>query len=97
VFFADPGGGVRRFAPARLPTVETAWAMTVHKAQGSEFDHVLVVLPDEPVRNLTRELVYTAVTRARASVTIAGSADVLRTAVSRGTTRHSGLAERLRG
>ena len=97
VFFADPGGGVRRFAPARLPAVETAWAMTVHKAQGSEFDHVLVVLPDEPVRNLTRELVYTAVTRARESVTIAGSGDVLRSAVSRGTTRHSGLAERLRG
>jgi exodeoxyribonuclease V alpha subunit len=96
VFFADAGGGVRRLAPARLPAVDTAWAMTVHKAQGSEFDHVLVVLPDEPVRNLTRELVYTAVTRARASVTIAGSSDVLRTAVSRGTTRHSGLAERLR-
>ena len=97
VVFADPGGGVRRFAPARLPAVETAWAMTVHKAQGSEFDHVLVVLPAEPVRNLTRELVYTAVTRARESVTILGSRDVLRAAVSRGTTRHSGLAERLRG
>jgi len=97
VFFAEPGGGARRLAPSRLPAVETAWAMTVHKAQGSEFDHVLLVLPAEPVRNLARELLYTGVTRARESVTIVGSSEVLRTTVTRATTRHSGFTERLRG
>jgi len=96
VHFPDGAGGVRRFAPARLPAHETAWAMTVHKAQGSEFDEVLLVLPAEPVRLLTRELLYTAVTRARECITLMGTREIMATAVTRTTTRHSGLAERLR-
>jgi exodeoxyribonuclease V alpha subunit len=73
----------------------SAFAMTVHKAQGSEFDHVALVLPDDDVPLLTRELVYTAITRARRSVSIVGCADLLARAVARSIERHSGVAERL--
>ncbi len=69
--------------------------MTVHKAQGSEFDHVALVLPDTDVPWLTRELVYTAITRARRSVLIVGPQDLLARAVSRSIERYSGVADRL--
>ena len=95
VAFPDAGGGYRLVAPVRLPEHETAFAMTVHKSQGSEFDHVLVVLPDARSRVLTRELLYTAVTRARTRATLFASAAALRAAVSRATRRRSGLAARL--
>lgn len=95
VWFADGQGGVRAVAPARLPAHETAWAMTVHKAQGSEFDHVLLVLPDEPAAVLTRELLYTALTRARRRVDLVGSRAVIEAAVANPTRRESGLAARL--
>jgi len=78
-----------------LSDVTTAFAMTVHKAQGSEFDDVLLVLPETDFPLLTRELVYTAVTRARRSVLIVGDPDLLARAVSRTVERHSGVAERL--
>jgi exodeoxyribonuclease V alpha subunit len=74
-----------------------AFAMTVHKAQGSEFDHVALVLPDADLPLLTRELVYTAMTRARRSVLIVGGGDLLAHAVSRTAERHSGVADRLLG
>ncbi len=93
--FAMPDGTVRRFHPVRLPEHETAYAMTVHKSQGSEFDRVLVLLPDRPSPVLTRELLYTAVTRAREYVEIWAPEDVLRSAVSRRTLRSSGLEEAL--
>jgi exodeoxyribonuclease V alpha subunit len=76
-------------------SMEMAFAMTVHKAQGSEFDHVMLVLPETDIPLLTRELVYTAVTRARRSVLIVGDQDLLARAVSRRIDRHSGIAERL--
>ena len=69
--------------------------MTVHKSQGSEFDEVSVVLPPRPSRVLTRELLYTAVTRARSRVTLIGGEPVLRAAVESRTQRRSGLATRL--
>jgi exodeoxyribonuclease V alpha subunit len=69
--------------------------MTVHKAQGSEFDHVALVLPDADMPLLTRELLYTAMTRARRSVALVGETDLLARAVSRAIERHSGVAERL--
>ncbi|MGH2668488.1 MAG: exodeoxyribonuclease V subunit alpha, partial [bacterium] len=68
VHFPHLGGGTRPLAPSRLPEHETAFAMTVHKAQGSEFERVEVVLPSRDSRVLTRELLYTALTRARSSV-----------------------------
>jgi exodeoxyribonuclease V alpha subunit len=75
--------------------LSAAFAMTVHKAQGSEFDHVALVLPDIDVPWLTRELVYTAITRARRSVLIVGPQDLLARAVSRSIERYSGVADRL--
>ena len=76
---------------------ETAFAMSVHKAQGSEFDEVLLLLGDRPSPLLTRELVYTAVTRARRRVRIFASREILVAAVAARVERASGLRERLWG
>jgi exodeoxyribonuclease V alpha subunit len=94
-FPSDGDGGVRLLAPARLPAHETAWAMTVHKSQGSEFDEAALVLPDEQGELITRELVYTAVTRARRTAVIWASDVALRAACMRRIVRHSGLVGRL--
>jgi len=69
----------------------------VHKAQGSEFDEVLLVLPSRASRVVTRELLYTAVTRARTKVTIAAGADVVSSGIANRMRRHSGLIARLAG
>jgi len=95
VCFPDRERGVRAIAPARMPAHETAFAMTVHKSQGSEFDEVLLMLPAEANRVLTRELLYTAVTRARHRVFLVGAAEVLGGAIAARTRRHSGLLARL--
>ena len=95
VHFRGVDGCVRAIAPGRLPMVETAWAMTVHKSQGSEFDDVVVVLPDTESRVSSRELLYTAVTRARRSVTVIGNEHSVRDAVLRSTARMSGLQVRM--
>lgn len=89
------GDEVRHFAPTRLSGVETVYAMTVHKSQGSEAQDVTVVLPPVDSRLLTRELFYTAVTRARRSVTIVGTEEELRAAIARQVQRASGLSGRL--
>ncbi|VTR40025.1 Exodeoxyribonuclease V alpha chain [Serratia fonticola] len=65
VHFQLPDGSIKSVQPSRLPAHETAYAMTVHKSQGSEFDHTALVLPNHFLPVLTRELVYTAITRAR--------------------------------
>ena len=96
VFFPDPVAGYRTVPPLRLPEHETAFAMTVHKSQGSEFDSVLVMLPAEHNPGLTRELIYTAITRARRQVTLVASEAILGRAIQTATRRHSGLAARLR-
>lgn len=90
--FPGSGGQLRAFHPVRLPAHETAFAITVHKSQGSEFDHVLVVLPPPPAPILTRELLYTAVTRARKQVEIWASKESIHAAVSTPITRDSGMA-----
>jgi exodeoxyribonuclease V alpha subunit len=94
-FASDVPGEVRAFHPAALPAHESAFAMTVHKAQGSEFDEVWLQLPRHDSRVLSRELIYTAITRARSRLHIAGSAQVLRDALARHAVRMSGLAWRL--
>ena len=93
VFFADTEGRLRSLPPARLPEHETVFAMTVHKSQGSEFDRVLLVLPDRDSPLLTRELIYTAVTRARSGVEIWSTQPVLHAAILRRTDRASGLRD----
>jgi exodeoxyribonuclease V alpha subunit len=82
-------------SPSRLGAVETVHAMTVHKSQGSQFDEVAVVLPDPSSPILTRELLYTAVSRARARVTVIGSAASVEAAVTRPIARASGLRSQL--
>ena len=84
-------------SPSRLEAVETLYAMTVHKSQGSQFDTVVLLLPgpDSPI--LTRELLYTAVTRAIQKVIVVGSEESLRTAVERPISGSSGLRRRLWG
>jgi exodeoxyribonuclease V alpha subunit len=84
-----------RFAALR-EFIELSYAMTVHKAQGSEFDSIAIVLPEKPVAVLTRELIYTAVSRSRTSVTIVGDESVLRDAIGTRVERFSGLADRLK-
>ena len=97
VHFADADGTFRAIAPARLPEHDTAFAMTVHKAQGSEFDEVMLMLPAQRSRVVARELLYTAVTRARQRVVIVGAEAVLAHGIDTRTSRHSGLIERMRG
>jgi len=94
-FAGEEAGQPRAFHPAALPAHESAFAMTVHKAQGSEFDEVWLQLPRHDSRVLSRELVYTGLTRARSRLHLAGSADVLEKALQRHASRLSGLAWRL--
>lgn len=95
IWFAQGEGRFRSILPVRLPPHETVWAMTVHKSQGSEFKEVLVILPEEDSPVLSRELLYTAITRARNRISILSDKTVCATAIFRKTTRCSGLAKRL--
>jgi exodeoxyribonuclease V alpha subunit len=88
-------GGLRYLSPSRLDRVETWWAMTIHRSQGSEYPHAVVSLPAATSPILTRELLYTAVTRGRRQLTIVGTEEALRTAICRRVARASGLRDRL--
>ena len=95
VWFNDPESGIRHLSPLRLPPSETAFALTVHKSQGSEFDRLLLILPDRISAAVSRELLYTAVTRARCRIEIWGTETVFRQGVEHRLARTSGLRERL--
>lgn len=95
-WFAGGSEGVRGFHPAALPAHTGAFAMTVHKSQGSEFDTVWLQLPGVDTRVVSRELLYTAVTRARSALHFCASDAVLRVGLSRHAARVSGLSWRLR-
>jgi exodeoxyribonuclease V alpha subunit len=90
-------GEIVEVSPARLATVDTVYAMTIHKSQGSQFDTAAVLLPAPSSRILTRELLYTAATRARRRLVLAGSEETIRAAVVRPVARASGLRSRLAG
>lgn len=100
-WFTDGGGDVRGFHPAALPAHDSAFAMTVHKAQGSEFDQVWLLLPraragdDSSLRMLSRELLYTAITRARRGLHVCASDESLRAAIASHVVRVSGVRARL--
>ncbi|KXV16230.1 exodeoxyribonuclease V subunit alpha [Caballeronia megalochromosomata] len=96
VAFRMADGALRYVSPAALPPHDTAFALTVHKSQGSEFEHAALVLPGAFVRVLSRELVYTAITRAKRRVEVIGSAAIFAQAVREPTRRDSGLAARMR-
>ena len=87
----DANADHRLIGPSRLDAVETTHSMTIHKSQGSEFDHVVVLLPPDDSRLASRELLYTAITRARHLVTVVGDRDALAAAISQRTLRASRL------
>jgi exodeoxyribonuclease V alpha subunit len=91
----ERAGELLSFSPLRLGAVETVYAMTIHKSQGSQFNTAAVLLPpaDSPI--LTRELLYTAVTRARRHLVLIGTEATIRAAVTRPVSRASGLRRRL--
>jgi len=97
VWFPDLTSGGERFllAPSRLPEHESFFALTVHRAQGSEYDEVAFIPGDPASRVGTRELFYTAITRARRKVSVLAEEDAVRTMVMRTTARATGLSERL--
>ncbi|APD11376.1 exodeoxyribonuclease V subunit alpha [Pandoraea vervacti] len=95
VAFATPDGGYRLYSPASLPAHETAFAMTIHKSQGSEFERVAIVLPEQASRVLSRELIYTGVTRARRQAWLFAPWQVVASAIARPTQRDGGLTDRL--
>ena len=97
VYFSGASGKLRRFLPHRLPEHETAFAMTVHKSQGSEFENVLLVLPNQDYPVLTRELLYTGITRAKNHISIWGSKEIIKATILRKIYRNSGLKDALWG
>ena len=95
VFFLRPDGSVKKVLPTRLPPCETVFAMTIHKSQGSEFNEVLIALPDRMNPVLTKELIYTAITRAKQTVKIVADAEIFASAVKHKIQRFGGLAAKL--
>ncbi|MGQ0749041.1 MAG: exodeoxyribonuclease V subunit alpha [Betaproteobacteria bacterium] len=95
IFFPEQDGTMRGISPARLPEHETVYAMTIHKAQGSEFGRVLIILPQELSRVMSRELIYTGITRAREQVEIWGAEEAFVRSVERRLARASALQQRL--
>ncbi len=93
VYFRDPRQGFRKILPERLPRHETVWAMTVHKSQGSEFDDVVLILAENDSSALTRELLYTGITRARLSVSIWAGKNILQRTIQKQIIRQSGLTD----
>ena len=88
-------GELKYFLPYRLPQHETVYAMTVHKSQGSEFENIFLILPDKDSPVLSRQLIYTAITRATKTVTIFGKEEIIRNCMSRVIKRKSGLHDSL--
>lgn len=95
VYFSGAAGKPRRFLPHRLPEHETAYAMTVHKSQGSEFSEILLILPNQDYPVLTRELLYTGITRAKNHISIWGREEIIKTTILRKIDRNSGLKDAL--
>lgn len=95
--FKSPQSTIKSFQVAQLRSWEIAYALTVHKSQGSEYDHIILILPPVPIPVLSRELVYTALTRARKSVEIWSTGSILEKAVLSRTVRRSGLRDKLWG
>ncbi|MFI3273338.1 exodeoxyribonuclease V subunit alpha [Vibrio sp.] len=95
VYFELPDGSVKAVLPSRVPDHETAYAMTIHKSQGSEFDLTLMILPPDFSPILTRELIYTGITRAKKRLMMFSDTNVLKRGIKVKTERVSGLGSRL--
>ena len=92
-FFEDPEAGYRWFPLLLLENRETSYALTIHKSQGSEYKRVHILMPEGAERLISREILYTGITRAREGVSLYGSEDVLRLCLSRGVRRMSGIRD----
>lgn len=97
VFFELPDGSVKSVLPSRVPEHQTAYAMTVHKSQGSEFEFTVMILPKDFSPILTRELIYTGITRAKKRLALYAQSEVVKRGIKVTTERASGLVERLKG
>ncbi|MFA0339508.1 exodeoxyribonuclease V subunit alpha [Vibrio breoganii] len=95
VYFELPDGSVKGVLPSRVPPHETAYSMTIHKSQGSEFSHTLLLLPKTPTPVLTRELYYTGVTRAKHQLSVYADKAIMQRAIKQKTARSSHLSQRL--
>lgn len=95
VYFIMPDGEVKSFLPSRIPEHQSVFAMTVHKSQGSEFEHTIMLLPSHYTPVITRELIYTGVTRAKGRFSLYATPDVFLQGVKTRTRRVSGLSARL--
>ena len=91
----ERSGEIVEVSPSRLGAVDTVYAMTIHESQGSQFETVAVLLPTSTSRLFTRELLYTAATRARQTLIVAGTEESIRAAAARPVARASGLRDRL--
>ena len=94
VFFQRADGSVKKYLPTRIPHCETVFAMTIHKSQGSEFEEVLIALPDTLNPVLTKELLYTAITRAKKTVKVLADEAVFAAAVNQKIERITGLVDK---
>ena len=95
VFFLRPGNNIKKFLPSRIPPHETIFAMTIHKSQGSEFDECLCVLPDIINSTLSKELIYTAITRSKTKLVLRSSYSIFSAALQQKSARAGGLREKL--
>ncbi|WP_153301714.1 exodeoxyribonuclease V subunit alpha [Endozoicomonas arenosclerae] len=95
VVFELPDGSLKHLLPSRLPEHQTVFAMTIHKSQGSEFHHTVMALPEQMTPVLTRELVYTGITRAKSKLDLFASSSILAKSINQRTLRASGLKDRL--
>jgi len=96
VFFESSRGEMKVLHPERLPRHETAFAITVHKSQGSEFEQIMFVLPEKDMPILSRELLYTAITRAKEKLILSGSEALFKQSLKRSLARSSGLADQIK-
>lgn len=96
IYFQMADGHIADFQPSRLPSFETVFAMTVHKSQGSEFEHTVLILPETNLAVVTRELIYTGITRAKKELTLFADLNLMATAVKHKTERFSRLVDRLK-
>ncbi len=96
VFFQRADGSVKKYLPARVPHCETVFAMTIHKSQGSEFEEVLIVLPEVINPVLTKELLYTAITRAKKTIKLMAGEVVFAATVRQKIERVTGLMDKFK-
>ncbi len=94
VFFQRADGSIRKYLPARIPHCETVFVMTIHKSQGSEFEEVLIILPENTNPILTKELLYTAITRAKKTIKLVANATVFTSTVRQRVQRVTGLVDK---